>query len=196
MRTTVACFGVAPMFLAALVSCRTSTSTSAPPASSPAHVASTPPAPPADGGSPLARTAKEDCEALMNFVLPFAQKMLKERHEFVPFGATMSPSGEISGAMSLTGDEKADVNQLVSLLERGFRQGATEGKFKATALVVDMVIIPPGKSAKQDGVAVRLDHRDGYSVIVGFPYSFSGTGELLMEPPFATEGAHQIFPAR
>jgi hypothetical protein len=96
--------------------------------------------------------------------------------------------------MSLTGAEKADANQMIFLLELGFRQGASEGKYKATAMVIDMVVVPPGKSARQDGVAVRLDHRDGYSVVIAFPYSFSGTGELLMEPPFANEGAHQIFP--
>lgn len=132
----------------------------------------------------------------MNLVVTFAQKMLKERHAFAPFGAAMAPSGQIEGAMSGTGQEKPDVNQLISLLELGFHQGASEGKYKATAIVVDMVVIPPGKSARQDGVAVRLDHREGYSVIVGFPYSFSDKGELVMEPPFATEGAHQIFPAR
>ena len=132
----------------------------------------------------------------MNLVVPFAQMMLKERRAFAPFGAAMAPSGQIAGAMGRSGDEKPDVNQLISLLELGFHQGASEGKYKATAIVVDMVVIPPGKSAKQDGVAVRLDHRDGYSVIVGFPYWFSDKGELVMEPPFATEGAHQIFPAR
>jgi len=122
--------------------------------------------------------------------------MLEEHHTFYPFGAAMKPSGEIEGAMGSTGEEKPDVNQLASLLELGFRQGASAGKYKATALAVDMVLIPPGKSAKQDGIAVRLDHRDGYSVIVGFPYSFSDKGELMMEPPFAVEGAHEIFPAR
>jgi hypothetical protein len=58
------------MFLAALASCRTS----APAASPPPQVATKPPA-----TGPVAKTAKEDCEALMNFVVPFAQKMLTER---------------------------------------------------------------------------------------------------------------------
>lgn len=185
-------WAAASIVLAASVSC----GTAAPPPSAPAHVASTPPAPPTTGAAAVTRTPKEDCEELMNLVVPFAQKMLQERRAFAPFGATMAPSGQIAGAMAGAGDEKPDVNQLISVLELGFHQGASEGKYKATAIVVDMVIIPPGKSAKQDGVAVRLDHREGYSVIVGFPYSFTDKGELVMETPFATEGAHQIFPAR
>jgi hypothetical protein len=191
-RNVASFWAAASMILAASVSCRTA----APAASPPPRVASKPPAPPTAGVGPVTRTPKEDCEELMNLVVPFAQKMLQERRAFAPFGAAMAPSGQIAGAMGGAGDEKPDVNQLISLLELGFHQGASEGKYKATAIVVDMVVIPPGKSAKQDGVAVRLDHREGYSVIVGFPYSFSDKGELVMEPPFATEGAHQIFPAR
>jgi hypothetical protein len=184
-------WAAASMVLTASISC----ATTAPAPTPPAHVASTPPAPPAGSGA-VTKTPKDECEELMNLVVPFAQRMLKDRHAFAPFGATMAPSGQINGAMAGPGAEKPDVDLLISLLELGFHQGAREGKYKATAIVVDMVVIPPGKSAKQDGVAVRLDHRDGYSVIVGFPYSFSNDGELVMEPPFATEGAHQIFSAR
>ena len=185
-------WGVAAIVVLASLSCQAS----APAPRPPAQVANKAPAPPLTAGGPVTRTPQEDCEELMNLVVPFAAKMLKDRHTFVPFGATMAPTGQIDGALSTTGDAKPDVDQLISSLELGFHRGATEGKYKATAIVVDMVIVAPGKSAQQDGVAVRLDHRDGYSVIVGFPYSFSDKGELVMEPPFATEGAHQIFSAR
>jgi hypothetical protein len=190
MHKSAGYWGVAAIVIMSSLSCQAS----APVPRPPAQVASKAPAPPATAA--VTRTPQEDCEELMNLVVPFAARMLKDRHAFVPFGATMAPSGQIDGALSSTGDAKPDVDQLISLLELGFHRGATEGKYKATAIVVDMVIVAPGKSTQQDGVAVRLDHRDGYSVIVGFPYSFSETGELLMEPPFATEGAHQIFSAR
>src|SRR5262245_5639067 len=39
------------------------------------------------------KSAKEDCEDLMNAVLPFAREMLSKHREFYPFGAAMSPSG-------------------------------------------------------------------------------------------------------
>ena len=195
MRKVAGSWAALPFVAVASLSCQAT----APAPSPPAHVASKPPAPvapPASASGAVIRTPQEDCEELMNLVVPFAAKMLKDRHAFVPFGATMAPSGQIDGALSSTGDAKPDVDQLITLLELGFHRGAREGKYKATAIVVDMVIVAPGKSIQQDGVAVRLDHRDGYSVIVGFPYSFSDKGELLMEPPFAIEGAHQIFSAR
>jgi hypothetical protein len=185
MHARLAYLVAAPTFLA-LASCRTAAPTPNPPApTKPVAKAAAP-------AGPVARTAKEDCEELMNFVMPFAQKMLKKQRSFVPFAATMAPDGQIDGAMAATKDN-TDVNQLIFMLDLALRQGAGEGKYKATALVIDMVVIPPGKTAKQDGVAVRLDHRDGYSVIVGFPYSFSSTGELVVEAPFAQEGAHEVF---
>jgi hypothetical protein len=140
------------------------------------------------------KTPREECEALMNLLLPLAQKMLTEHRAFLPYGAGVGPAGEMTMMMAKTGDGPGDANELIAMLELGQRQGAAEGKFKVTALVIDMVVIPPGKTAKQDGIAVRLDHRDGLSMIVGFPYSFSPTGELLIDPPFASDGAKRIFP--
>jgi hypothetical protein len=131
----------------------------------------------------------------VNILLPLAQKWLREQHGFLPYGAGMAPSGQIVLTMAQTG-QSDDVNTRLGMMELAFRQGAAEGQFKATALVVDMIVIPPGKSAKQDGVAIRLDHRAGYSVIVGYPYFFSATGGLVMEPPFTSEGAHAVFPPK
>jgi hypothetical protein len=141
------------------------------------------------------KTPRQECEELVNILLPLAQKWLREKHGFLPYGAGMAPSGQIVLTMAQTG-QNDDVDVRVAMMELGFRQAAAEGQFKATALVVDMIVIPPGKSAKQDGVAIRLDHRAGYSAILGYPYSFSATGELVMEPPFSSEGAHAVFPPK
>jgi hypothetical protein len=136
---------------------------------------------------------KEECEELMNAVLPFAQEMLSKHREFYPFGGTMSPSGEIGQVGGWTGDEHPPSSELIKVLEEGFREGAGLGKYKATALVVDVRAVPPGKSAKQDAIAVRLDHRDNYSVQVIFPYSFGPSGALQLEDPFAVPGEGRIF---
>jgi hypothetical protein len=171
-------------------SCRT-TAPAKPPVQLPARAAVPRPAP----KDPATRTPKEDCEALLNFVVPFAKEMLQKKRAFYPFAATVAPDGVIDGMMAGTGDAHPDVNQLIFMLDLGLRQGAGEGKYKATAMVIDMIVVPPGKTAKQDGVAVRIDHRDGTSIVVGLPYTFSSAGELVMETPFFNEGAHQVFPA-
>ena len=79
------------------------------------------------------------------------------------------------------------------MLEKGFRDGAKRRLYKATAIVVDVRTIPPGKKDKQDAIEVRLDHVSGYSVKVLFPYAFSSKGDLSVAPPFAVLGEGRIF---
>ena len=126
-------------------------------------------------------TPKEECEALLSAVMPFAEKMLAKNRESFPFGATMSLSGDIAASAAGTGEEQPQADAVISLLETAFRAGAAEGELKATALAVDVRVVPPGKSEKQDAVEVRLYYRGDYSVRIVFPTP-SDTGELRVEP--------------
>ena len=145
------------------------------------------------GGANQQMTPKEECEALMNALVPFAEQMLSKHREFYPFGATMSIDGKIARSASYAGEEHPASQLLIDLLEEGFRDGAQRHLFTATAIVVDVRTIPPGKKKKQDAVEVRLDHVSDYSVKVLFPYAFSPKGELKLAPPFAARGDGKIF---
>jgi hypothetical protein len=136
---------------------------------------------------------KTECEKLMNAALPFAEEMLTKHREFFPFGSTMSTDGEIAQLGGWTGDEQLPSNEVIELLQEGFRSGAERRQYKATALVYDILTIPPGKREKQDAIAVAMDHRDDYSVIVIFSYSFNSDGKLEIEAPFMTKGENKIF---
>ena len=136
---------------------------------------------------------KAQCEDVMNAVLPFAEEMLTKHREFYPFGGTMSADGEIAHTGGWTGDEQPESSEVIDLLEKAFRAAAARGEYKATALVYDIRTIPPGKHDKQDAIAVALDHRDKYSVIVIFPYSFAPNGQLEIDAPFASQGENKIF---
>ena len=138
-------------------------------------------------------TPKEECEELMNALVPFAQQMLSKHREFLPFGGTMSVDGKIANSMSSTGEERPTSQALIDLLEDGFREGAKKRLYKATAIVVDILTIPPGKKTKQDAIEVRLDHVSGLSVKVIIPYAFSAKGELEFAEPFTTDGDGKIF---
>jgi hypothetical protein len=74
-----------------------------------------------------------------------------------------------------------------------FKHDATAGRIKATALVYDMLVVPPGTSIESNAIAVALDHRDHYSVIVIFPYVLNH-GNLAVGAPFAQKGELRIFP--
>jgi hypothetical protein len=149
------------------------------------------PVPSYGGDAEKVTTPKGECDVLMNVVVPFARRMLSEHHAFFPFGATMSPSGAVSRTEAPKGDPS--LSELVVIIEQGFVDGGQRGLYKATALVLDVKTVPPGKKEKQNAVEVRLDHRDDYSVRVVFPYSYSLSGELVFASPFAVPGDKLIF---
>jgi hypothetical protein len=152
--------------------------------------------------------AKSECEELLSAVMPFAEQMLQEHGEFFPFGASMDHDGEMAHAGGWTGEEQPESAEVIELLEQGFQEGAKNGEYEVTALVYDVRVAPPGNDIEDpspspspehrggglfDAIAVALDHRDDYSVVVYFPYSFDAGCELAIEAPFAGAGEGKIF---
>lgn len=121
----------------------------------------------------------------MSAVLPVAEQMLTEHRELQPFGSTMSSEGVIVQVGGWrVGAHAADAD-LLAELEASFRDGAARGELKATALL--------STNSAKDAALVRLDHREAYSIVVTFPFHFTDAGELVIDEPFAAEGAHGIF---
>jgi hypothetical protein len=135
---------------------------------------------------------KTDCEALMNSVLPFAEQMLRNHSEFLPFGGAMRPSGELVSVAGYDGDEHPRSLDLIRLINDGFVEAARQGQFKATALVYDVRIKLPSTGDKSDAIAVSLNHRDNYSVVVIFPYKIDN-GKLTVGNALAQKGEADIF---
>lgn len=138
--------------------------------------------------------AKSDCENILNVLMPFAEDMLVKHGEFFPFGGTMAPDGVISQVAASQEEGNPSSADVVERLRDRFRDGAAKGEIKATGIAYDMLITPPGAQNKQDAVALALDHRDGYSVVVVFPYRLSPVDGLVVDDPFAVAGDGAIFP--
>jgi hypothetical protein len=77
------------------------------------------------------------------------------------------------------------------LIKDGFIEAAKQRQFKATAIVYEIrTTLPAG--VKSDAIAVSLNHRDDYSVVVIFPYKIN-TGEVEFGSTFAQKGEADIF---
>ena len=139
--------------------------------------------------------AKADCEALMNSVLPFAEQMLTTHGEFIPFGGAMRPDKEIISIGGYTGEEHPRSVDVIDLMKKAFAAAARNGDYLATAIVYDVRIKPPSANENSDAIAVSLNHRDDYSVVVYFPYRIDD-GKLTLGTAFAQKGAADIFPRR
>ncbi len=135
---------------------------------------------------------KADYEPLMNSVLPFAEHMLGNCGEFLPFGGAMRPGGELVSIAGYDGDEHPQSSDVIRLIKEGFVQSARQGQYKATALVYDtrIKLSPTGESS--DAIAVSLNHRDSYSIVVIFQYKID-SGKLTMGSAFAQKGEGEIF---
>ncbi|MDH3637599.1 MAG: hypothetical protein OES09_03960 [Gammaproteobacteria bacterium] len=136
--------------------------------------------------------AKAEAEDLINAVLPVAQQMLEKYGEFIPYGGAMKPNGEVVSVPGYDGNEQPSSQEIINLLKDSFRAAGKNGEYKATAIVFDVHVIAPGSDEKTDAVAVALDHKEGYSVVVLFPYQLSD-GAVEFGQVFAEAGDNDIF---
>jgi len=137
--------------------------------------------------------SKTDCEQLINALLPLAEEMLKEYGEFYPYGGYLKPDGEIVhvGAKDEDTDDPKS-KDLLYILRDSFTQIAKTGDCKATGIVFDVRVTIPGVGKKSDAIEVSLEHVDGYSAEVFFPYKID-EGRVIYGATFAQEGEHRIF---
>lgn len=110
----------------------------------------------------------------MNAAFPFAEKMLKEHGEFFPYGQALDAKGAVVAVGATDGREHPPSADVIRLLKQGFVSGALTGKYSAAALVYDVRVQVPKTGVKSDAIAVALDHKDHYSVVVYFPYALKG----------------------
>jgi|SRR5215472_8765345 len=138
-------------------------------------------------------SAKQESERLMNAVLPLAEKMLRQHGEFYPYGGYMKPDGTIVDVGAEDPDtERPKSKDLIYVLRSSFREMADNNKCKAVAIVFDVAVNLPESNRKSDAIQVCVDHADGYSAEVFFPYQIVNR-EIVYEKTFAQEGKHEIF---
>ena len=138
--------------------------------------------------------SKEDVESLMNEGIQLAEQLLREHGEFFPYGYAMQTDGEIQSVAASDGTEHPPSQELIDLLNAGFRKNAESGKYRATALFID-VRVAPEDGAKVDAVQFGLEHRSGYCVNVYYPYTRSPDGQVQFGEIFASPRKGVVFEA-
>lgn len=138
---------------------------------------------------------KSECEELLGQAVPMAGAMLTKHRAFLPFALSMSAQGDVAHVGVPMDEEHPGAQAVMDRLEEALKLGVADGTLRAAALAHDITTTPPGRDEPQDAMAVALDHRDGYSVLVVFPYAFDADGVLLIDDPFATEGEGRLFGA-
>src|SRR5882724_3173357 len=137
--------------------------------------------------------AKQESEKLMNVMLPLAEKMLRQYGEFYPYGGYMKPDGTIVDVGANDPDtEHPKSKDLIYVLRSSFREMANTNQCKAAAIVFGVAVNLPKSNRKSDAIQVCVEHADGYSAEVFFPYRISNN-EIVYDETFAQAGKREIF---
>jgi hypothetical protein len=125
---------------------------------------------------------KEEIQKLLNYLLPFAEQMLTKEGEFYPYAAIMDAGGEVQ-AVSVAGEERPDVGELLLALHAELSKQAAEGAIRASGIAADVTLTDPDSGETKDAVQLELDHADAEAVDVYVPYETAGDsvkfGELV-----------------
>ena len=137
---------------------------------------------------------KTEVESLMNDAvgIPFAERMLREHGEFLPFGAATTSYGEVISVGALDESDQRNSQELIEILKNAMRASAAAGEYKATAIFYDARVSLPNSGESSDAIAVALDHRDDYSVVIFFPYQIDDE-QIIFGNAFAQRGQSDVF---
>ena len=137
-------------------------------------------------------TSKEQCEILLDKLLPFAEQQMKKYREFYPFAAVLLEDDSVELTASYDGNEHPEPKAVLEDLKQIHKKLAAEGKIKASGIVWNAgVNSADGKPT--DAIIVSLEHKDNYSVIVGEPYKIGLFKTVSFGNLFAMEGKQDIF---
>ncbi len=101
---------------------------------------------------------------LTQFLLDFANQMLVENGSFSPFGGGVHSDGEIVslGVEIDQGNPQSSIDALAGQLD--------VGPFDVGMIVVDIRVMPPGKSEKVDAIMLITESRNGFVKQSFLPY--------------------------
>ena len=136
-------------------------------------------------------TPKEQCEVLLDKLLPFAENQMKKYREFYPFAAVILMDDTVELTGSFDGNEHPESKDVINDLIQIHKQLASEGKIKASGIAWNATVSSNGKPS--DAIVVSLEHKEDYSVIVGLPYKIALFKKVKFGELFAQNGNSNVF---
>jgi len=135
--------------------------------------------------------ARQDYNALLELLMPFAEQMLKKNGEFFPFGAAVSTEGEVRACATYDGNETPASEEVIAMLVQGFQGEAGDGKIRATGICYDGRIVQDGK--KVDAVIISLEHVSGSATKTCVPYTKAMFGKYRFGELIAALDEPKVF---
>jgi hypothetical protein len=134
----------------------------------------------------------DEIQELLNFLLPYAERMLNQHGEFYPYAAALGSDGGLNAVGTDLDDDSPDVGELLLALHQGLREQAAEGEIRASGIAADVTLTDPDSGETTDAVQVELDHADADAVDIFVPYETEDEGIKFGEL-VAAEGREPVF---
>lgn len=135
---------------------------------------------------------KEECEVLLDVLLPAAENLLRKNGEFYPIGAVMTTDSNTTLTAVDSEHDFPDSQSVIDALISYHRQMAEKNNIKASGIAWNAAIsTPDGKQS--DAIIVSLEHSGDYSVVVVLPYQIGLFKRIKFGELFAQNGNHNIF---
>ncbi len=135
----------------------------------------------------------DDCQSLVDAVLPIVRGFIEKFGDFYPVGAVLRSNGKIEYQAVDEGDEHPKPAHVIDVFKRTMIVGARDGTYVATLIAYSALVAKSAADKKLDAIAFKLDHRDGYSVLFFIQYHLEH-GKVIEGDTFTNQGAADIFP--
>jgi len=135
----------------------------------------------------------DDFKKLIEFLVPFAQKMLQEKGNFFPFGASINNEGNSQADGVFDNNEQSQ--NLINDLTKVYQSRQKEGALRASGICIDCRVIDPRDAAKKkkDAILVQLEHVSGKALNYYLPYEKDLLRKVKYGSPFASPTKPVIF---
>lgn len=145
-----------------------------------------------------------DIDRLFDFLIGFAERILQEHKEFLPFGAFLLEDGSVDGIMVDIG-ESGGARDIIAAIQDQLIEKARNDEVIATGICTDVKLSSPKGREITEAVHIVLEDDTGRAMYVDIPYRFELSGKIhfgehIFEPAnsvifeSASDPQHERFP--
>jgi hypothetical protein len=111
--------------------------------------------------------ARDDLQAICDFLMGFAEGQVRDCGAFLPFGVSMDTSGKLTAEAASDGEDQSTATEILPLLHEGLR---TKEPSQVRAVgVCEWVKITPEGGSQTDAIKVLVEHTNGLTVAFYLP---------------------------
>jgi hypothetical protein len=137
---------------------------------------------------------RDDLNRLLNALIPYAQQMLNQQAQFLPFAGAIGATGEVEVIGGYPGDHVSTSKDVRDLLLEGLQQGARDGKYRATGLCCDMRMRRVEGEEPTEAISILLEHADGTVIMIYLPYVRQPNGHVEYGEMYGAAAEARVFP--